>query len=136
MAKDWRVIKDDTGGPFTGWPSVVSDLEDRAILHRSGFVSEFWSGPSLKEAIEIAELVAAYMNKEMEPMTTLSQIGLSERLGRAASWIRSQGELVTAVAGNGDKETWARMEFSNHRCSGYKLVTTDRGFHDLMMQSM
>ncbi len=67
MAKDWKVCIDDTGGPFSGWPSVSSDIEDRTILHRAGFVQEHWGclhgdGPSLKEALAIAQIVADYMN--------------------------------------------------------------------------
>lgn len=62
--KDWRVVIDDTGGPFTGWPSVWSDAEDRSILHRAGFKDEYWDGPSKKEAIDIANLVADYMNSK------------------------------------------------------------------------
>ena len=64
MARDWKVIIDDTGGEFTGWPSVTSELEDRTILHRAGFIHNFWDGPSKKEAIEIANVVAQYMNNK------------------------------------------------------------------------
>lgn len=64
MAKDWRVVIDDTGGPFPGWPSVCSAEEDRCILHEYGFIQEFWSGPSLHEAKQIAQLVADYMNSK------------------------------------------------------------------------
>ncbi len=63
MANDWKVIIDDTGGPYTGWPSVCSESEDRCILHRAGFIQEFWGGPSQREAIEISKIVADYMNK-------------------------------------------------------------------------
>lgn len=59
---DWRVIIDDTGGQFAGWPSVWSDTEDRCVLHTLGFIQEYWSGPYQKEAIEIANIVADYMN--------------------------------------------------------------------------
>ena len=62
MAKDWKVIIDDSGGRFTGWPSVSSKSEDRTILHRAGFRQEHWEGPSLLEAIEIAHRVAEFMN--------------------------------------------------------------------------
>lgn len=62
MIDGWRVVIDDTGGQFTGWPSVCSDLEDRCVLHRAGFVQEFWNGPSKDEAIKIAQVVADYMN--------------------------------------------------------------------------
>lgn len=64
MAKDWRVVIDDTGGPFTGWPSVCSDEEDRCVLHRERFIQEYWNGPSLHEAKKIAQLVADYMNRD------------------------------------------------------------------------
>lgn len=69
MAKDWRVVIDDTGGPFSGWPLCVSSAtEDRAVLHQGGFIQEFWGGnhgdgPSLREALEIAQLVANHMNR-------------------------------------------------------------------------
>ncbi len=62
MARDWKVILDDTGGPFTGWPSVVSDTEDRCVVHRAGFIHEFWIGPSKNEAVEIAHIIADHMN--------------------------------------------------------------------------
>jgi hypothetical protein len=62
-ARDWRVVIDDTGGPFSGWPSVWSDEEDRTVLHRAGFKQEFWDGPSLQEAKAIAQLVADFMNE-------------------------------------------------------------------------
>lgn len=64
MAKDWKVVIDDTGGPYTGWPSVSSESEDRTILHRAGFIQEFWHGPSLKEALEISRIVADYLNNK------------------------------------------------------------------------
>jgi hypothetical protein len=63
MAKDWRVVIDDTGGPFSGWPSVCSDSEDRCVLHRAGFIQEHWIGPSLFEAYRIAESVCKMMNE-------------------------------------------------------------------------
>ena len=62
MAKDWRVVIDDTGGPDTGWPSVWSDSEDRSVLHVAGFHQEYWDGPTRKEALAIAQVVADYMN--------------------------------------------------------------------------
>lgn len=64
MAKDWRVIIDDTGGINSGWPSVCSDEEDRCVIHTDGFHQEFWQGPTKKEALQIAQLVADFMNKQ------------------------------------------------------------------------
>lgn len=46
---------------------------------------------------------------------TLSQVGLSIHLGKSVAWVRAQGELVSWRG-----ETWARMEYSNHRCAGYR----------------
>ena len=65
-AKDWEVDIDDSGGPFSGWPSVCSDEEDRCVLHQNGFVQEFWSGPSLNEALQIAQVVADFMNGKLD----------------------------------------------------------------------
>ncbi len=62
MARDWRIVIDDTGGPESGWPNVWSDSEDRSVLHQSGFHQEFWDGPTRQEALLIAQLVADYMN--------------------------------------------------------------------------
>lgn len=64
MAKDWKVVIDDTGGPLSGWPSVSSEEEDRTILHTNGFKQEFWDGPSLYEAKQIAQVVADFMNAQ------------------------------------------------------------------------
>lgn len=59
---------------------------------------------------------------------TLSQRALAAHLFVSTSWVRRQGDLVTRHG-----ETWARMEFSNRRCAGYKLmVTTPR--YDLAAQ--
>ena len=56
----WRVILDDTGGPFTGWPSVsASDQLDCSIVHRAGFKQEYWGDLSQREAIANARLIAA-----------------------------------------------------------------------------
>jgi hypothetical protein len=56
----WRVIIDDTGGSFTGWPSVsASDELDCSIVHRAGFKQEYWGDLSQREAIANAHLIAA-----------------------------------------------------------------------------
>jgi hypothetical protein len=62
---------------------------------------------------------------EPEIGSTLSQICLAMRLGRAVSWIRNEGDFVTARRTH-SFETWARMENSRRRCVGYRLVTTSR----------
>ena len=56
----WRVILDDTGGPFTGWPSVVASEElDCTIIHEYGFKQEFWGELSQRESIANARLIAS-----------------------------------------------------------------------------
>ncbi len=55
---------------------------------------------------------------------TLSQIALSKRLGRSPTWIRNEGELVTALNGNAKGETWARVEYASGRLSRYELVSS------------
>lgn len=56
----WNVLFDDTGGPFTGWPSVeASDELDCSIVHRAGFKQEYWGDLSQREAIANARLIAA-----------------------------------------------------------------------------
>jgi hypothetical protein len=63
--------------------------------------------------------------------TTLTQTALAARLDRSTTWVRDQGELVTGYAldsknkRRAHEETWARMEFSNRRCAGYKLMVSD-----------
>ncbi len=58
--------------------------------------------------------------------TTLSQIALAVHLRRSAKWVREQGDFVTGTARHMTarwQETWARMEYSNKRCAGYKRVS-------------
>jgi hypothetical protein len=59
---------------------------------------------------------------------TLSQRGLSLRIGRSVSWIRKQGERVsTTVIRDGlewktQNETWLRERYASGRFSGYRLA--------------
>jgi hypothetical protein len=68
------------------------------------------------------------MTENLKVGYTLSQRALAAHLFASTSWVRREGELVTRHG-----ETWARMEFSNRRCAGYKLMAiTPR--HDLAAQ--
>jgi hypothetical protein len=90
MAKDWRVVIDDTGGPLSGWPSVWSDSEDRSVLHQYGFRQEHWEGPTRKEALEIAKLVAEHMNSGQFSMTKdqeLENLRATNKMLVAALWL-------------------------------------------------
>ncbi len=56
----WFVIQDDTGGPFTMWPSIVAEEEvDATIVHRAGFKQEFWGKLAINEAMANAHLMAS-----------------------------------------------------------------------------
>jgi len=57
----WRVILDDTGGPFSGRPSVVSSDEiDCGIVHGDGFTQTHWrSARGDREIHANARLIAA-----------------------------------------------------------------------------
>ena len=59
---------------------------------------------------------------------SLSQRGLSLRIGRSVSWIRKQGETVkTTVIREGlawkmQAEMWKRERYPSGRLAGYRLV--------------
>jgi hypothetical protein len=53
MAKDWRILIDDTG-----WPTVVSDADNRCVFH-----PRYPTGVTPDEAAGIAKLVLGYMNR-------------------------------------------------------------------------
>ena len=38
----WRIYIDDCGDEFSGYPSIVSDELDCAIVHRAGFKQRWW----------------------------------------------------------------------------------------------
>jgi hypothetical protein len=130
---DWRVVVDDTGGPFTGWPSVISDEEDRTILHRAGFKQEFWDGPSLHEAMIIAQAVADFMNKAREEQSQGTSLMSQEieRLRTENAILRAQTEWrpiseaprdetnVLVLLGNGEV-------FRSCYCDGW-VAATDIG---------
>ena len=55
----WNVDIDDTGGPFTLWPSVDGPEDaDETIIHRAGFKQEFWEANSLRRCKANAEFIA------------------------------------------------------------------------------
>lgn len=56
----WSVILDDTGGEFTGWPSITAPDEiDVTVVHRAGFKQTYWGDTDQKTAIANATLMAA-----------------------------------------------------------------------------
>lgn len=56
----WRVLIDDTGDEFSGYPSIQAPEElDIAIVHRAGFKQEFWGDLSQADAVAAAHLMSA-----------------------------------------------------------------------------
>lgn len=56
----YKMRIDDTGGSFTGWPSIELLPEaDKTLIHRAGFKQEYWGDWSQKDAINNAAYIAA-----------------------------------------------------------------------------
>lgn len=82
-----RVIIDDSGDQFSGWPSVeASEAADLCLIHRAGFKQEFWGDLSQKQAVELANLIANLLNSpgiptdEMNSFVYQTIIGECERM--------------------------------------------------------
>lgn len=58
---------------------------------------------------------------EIKIGSTLSQVALSIRLGRASEWVRRQGVTVQALG-----ETWNANYYNGGRIHFYKLAASDR----------
>lgn len=59
-----RVVIDDTGGPFSGWPSVCgSEESDVCLIHQNGFVQEYWGDLSKKQAVALAHFIVEKLNE-------------------------------------------------------------------------
>jgi hypothetical protein len=73
--RPWRVIVDDTGGPFTGWPSITSTPEvDTTVVHRAGFKQEYWGEASERETHANAALIVRAVNERDELIAALRDI--------------------------------------------------------------
>jgi hypothetical protein len=71
-----------------------------------------------EQAVAFVYVMSDATGAVKEPILTLSQRALSHRLQRCAGWIYQQGDYVSWCG-----ETWARMEYSDGRCAGYKLIS-------------
>ncbi len=61
----WRVVIDDTGGPYTGWPSIVDDEKDCCILYTQGFwdhESFRVAGITQRDAVELCHQIVEIHN--------------------------------------------------------------------------
>lgn len=58
-----RVVMDDSGDEFTGWPSIVGNRgSDTTLIHREGFCQQF-RGLSQKQAIDLAHEIVRLINE-------------------------------------------------------------------------
>lgn len=58
-----QVVIDDSGGEFTGWPSICGcDSSDITLIHRAGFKQEFWGELTQKQAVALANLIVDSLN--------------------------------------------------------------------------
>ena len=63
-----RVVIDDTGDEFTGWPSIVANDEaDITLIHRAGFKQSYWGDLTQKEAVQVANQLADLINRNHPP---------------------------------------------------------------------
>ena len=93
----WTVQVDDTGGIFSGWPSVQASPEiDAAIVHRAGFRQEHWGELSLRETTANAHLIAAApdLYAALREFSTAWRVGLDTPEEDAAM----QGRVNAALA--------------------------------------
>lgn len=71
VPRPWRVMVDDSGGAFSGWPSIVSTEEaDITVIHRAGFKQQHWGELSREEAIAVCQLIVNAANREADETTT------------------------------------------------------------------
>jgi len=55
----WHVVIDDTGGPYSCWPSIYApEKADLTIIHRAGFKQEFWGDLNIRITLANARLIA------------------------------------------------------------------------------
>lgn len=64
----FRVLLNDSGDEFTGWPSIEARPEaDLTLVHRAGFKQQFWGDLSQRQAVELAEEVVRLLNTAHGP---------------------------------------------------------------------
>jgi hypothetical protein len=73
------MLRDDTGGQFSGWPSVQArEEDDAAIVHRAGFKQEYWGDWSQRQACANARYIAL-----AHPAAVLALLEQNERMREA-----------------------------------------------------
>lgn len=93
----WAVSIDDTGGNFSGWPSVQAAPErDVSVVHRAGFKQEFWGDLSQRECLANARLIAA----APDLLTALQRLErASTNVGQHLVYNAPTGEISSAIQG-------------------------------------
>lgn len=82
--RPWRIVIDDTGGEFSGYPSIVGpDETDTTVIHRAGFKQRHWESAGQREIMANAELIVAAVNDEAD-------------LRAALYWIAQEADGINA----------------------------------------
>lgn len=60
-----RVVIDDTGGEFSGWPSVCgSEESDVTLIHSEGFI-QYWGDLRKGQAVALAHFIVEKLNERV-----------------------------------------------------------------------
>jgi len=101
----WKVLIEDTGGEFSGWPYIAPTDEelDCIIVHNKGFKDTYWDNLGLKESLANANLMAASPELLLalkDTMLTLAEVAKStntyEGLIDSPGWIRAMAAVNKA----------------------------------------
>lgn len=91
-----RVCIDDSGGEFTGWPSLEGkEGSDTTLIHRAGFKQEFFGDLSQRQAVELAHEIARLLNEAHGG--SWADLGLLERVKRFRTLLPGAAPNVVVV---------------------------------------
>lgn len=61
-----RVVVNDTGGEFSGWPSICgSEDSDVCLIHQDGFLQKYWGDLSQGQALALAHFIVEKLNERV-----------------------------------------------------------------------
>ena len=107
-----RVVIDDTGGPFTGWPSIVAkDSADMTLIHRAGFKQEHWGNLTQVQAVQIANEIAKAINLyagEGEAVAAVNVLKEAAQVHKEAAEVHLEEAKDHADAAGDNKEYLAK----------------------------
>ena len=94
----WFVELDDTGGEYTGWPSIVAaEKLDLTIIHRAGFKHQFWGETSERVAVANALFTVRAVNSHDDLLAACREFCRKVEAGDAKS-VRSYAQMKAAIA--------------------------------------